>query len=156
MIVQNLKINGILLTYISFLLLTIGCSYQPGRNEKLYEALTDTSIVMRGYIVEITDSKFRYDYYDVLEKDSFMKKLIKRGFQGGGDSWAGIVYGAIRMSDGDLLSKIRFDPESDGLAIWSNDKESLKKVGRLVAIVKTNENILEECIITAKKNGQME
>ena len=35
-------------------------------------------------------------------------------------------------------------------------KESLEKIGRLVTIVKTNENILDDCIKTATKDGEME
>lgn len=136
--------------------MTCSHSYHPKRNEKLYNALTDKSIEIRGKIIDNPKSEYRYDYYDIYEKDSCLKKLTDKGYQGGGPSWVGIVYGAIRMSDDKLLSNTRFDEEADGLAMWSYDRESLEKIGRLIAVIKTDEKILNECILVAEKNGQME
>jgi hypothetical protein len=92
----------------------------------------------------------------VYEKDSDYNFLIEKGFQGGGPSWLGIVYGAVQMSDPDLQSKLRFDDEAEGLAIWSADKASLEKVGRLIAVVKSDERILLQAIEVAENAGQME
>jgi len=53
----------------------------------------------------------------VHEKDSHFKELTEKGYQGGGPSWKGIVYGALKMSDPAILTKIGFDEEAEELAI---------------------------------------
>jgi hypothetical protein len=150
---KKIKFFSLLLTMI---IISCSHSYQPKRSEKLYNALTDKSIEIRGKIIDNPKSEYRYDYYDIDEKDSCLKELTEKGYHGGGPSWVGIVYGAIRMSDDKLLSKTRFDEEADGLAMWSYDRESLEKIGRLIAVIKTDKKILNECILVAEKNGQME
>ncbi len=153
---KYLNISALKILFLAFFVFILGCSYDPPSNEKLVKALNDTSIVMRGKIIDDPQSEYRYDYYDGYEKDSYVIKLSKQGYQGGGPTWAGIVYGAILLSDKKLLSVIRFDEEAEGLAIWSKDKESLMKIGRLIAKVKTDDKLLADCIETAKKNGRME
>jgi hypothetical protein len=136
-------------------ILTVAC-VNPKKNEKLIAALNDTTINIRGSVIEVPNSDFRYDYYDVHEKDSHFKQLTDRGYQGGGPSWKGIVYGALKMSDPNILTKIRFDEEAEGLAIWCSDKETLEKIGRLVEVVKSDEKVLDECINVAEKGFEME
>lgn len=132
------------------------CSSNPTKNEKLVHALSDNKMSIRGHIVEISNSEFRLDYYDVYEKGSSVKFLEKLKYQGGGESWVGIIYGAIKLSDPNLLDDIRFDPEADGVAIWSTNKRVLEKIGRLLNVIKSDEKILMECIRVAEKNSQME
>lgn len=134
----------------------LGCSNSITRNERLYNSLNDTTILIRGNIIEIGENDYRFDYYDVSESDSHSDYLQKKGFQGGGYSWEGIVYGAIELSDPSILNSIRFDPEAGGLAIWSRDKTSLEKIGRLIAVVKTDNEILMECMEIAQKKLKME
>jgi hypothetical protein len=141
--------------FVLLSIVIIGC-VNPEKNERLIDSLNDTTINMRGSVIEIPNSDFRYDYYDVHEKDSHFKELTERGYQGGGPSWKGIVYGALKMSEPSILTKIRFDEEAEGLAIWSSDKEVLEKIGRLVAVVKSDEKILDECIKVAESGFQME
>jgi hypothetical protein len=136
-------------------MLIIGC-VNAQKNDKLIKALNDTTINIRGSIIEIPNSDFRYDYYDIYEKDSYSERLIERGYQGGGPSWKGIVFGALKMSDPTILNKIRFDEEAEGLAIWSSDEETLRKIGRLIATVKSDENILNGCISVAESAFEME
>lgn len=152
---QSNKINFISLLLL-FFFSACSQSYQPNKNEKLFNALSDESIEMRGKIIDIPESEFRFDYYDFDEKDSSVEELYRRGYQAGGLSWRGIVYAAIRMSDDKMLLKIRFDEEADGLAIWSYDRKNLEKIGRLIAVIKNNKKILNECILVAEKNGEME
>lgn len=106
--------------------------------------------------MEISQSMYRLDYYDVSEKDSHYQFLSSQGYQGGGPSWLGITYGAIKLSETALLDKIRFDDEADGLAIWSSDKEALLKIGRLLSVIKSDETILKQAIQVAEENGEME
>jgi len=135
--------------------LFISCGSQTKKNEKLVTALNNTKLEIRGYIVDLTP-EYRYDYYDVNEKDSDYKYFEAKGFQGGGPTWVGVVYGAIQLSDPEILNQIRFDEEADGLAIWSHDKNVLIKIGRLISAVKKNRHLLEESIAVATKYGQME
>lgn len=138
------------------LFLAVATSCVTKKNDALIKALEDSTISMRGTIVEVPGYDFRYDYYDVHEADSHFKYLSKKGYQGGGPSWKGITYGALKMSDPSLLDKIRFDEEAEGLAIWSSDKETLIKIGRLINVVKSDSSILDQCIAVANSHFQME
>ncbi|PZX09549.1 immunity protein 51 of polymorphic toxin system [Breznakibacter xylanolyticus] len=145
-----------LLSFIIGLTTLIGCSNSIEKNDKLVHAINDTSISIRGNLIKIAENDYRYDYYDVTENDSHSEYLQNKGFQGGGYSWEGIVYGAIKLSDPNILNSIRFDPEAEGLAIWSTDKTNLEKIGRLIAVVKSDNGILTECIRVAKNRLKME
>jgi hypothetical protein len=134
----------------------LSCTNSIEKNEKLVNAISDTTIAIRGNIITLADNDYRLDYYDVSENDSHLEFLQNKRFQGGGYSWEGIVYGAIKLSDPSILNSIRFDPEAEGLAIWSSDKESLKKIGRLIAVLKSDDKILMECIDVAKRRLKME
>lgn len=134
----------------------LSCTKSIDKNEKLINAISDTSITIRGNIITLAENDYRLDYYDVSESDSHLEFLQNKRFQGGGYSWEGIVYGAIKLSDPSILNSIRFDPEAEGLAIWSSDKSSLEKIGRLIAVLKTDDEILLECISVAKKRFKME
>ncbi len=133
-----------------------GCNNSIKKNEKLVHALQDTTLTNRGNLIKIAENEFRFDYYDVSEKDSHSDYLQNLGFQGGGYSWEGIVYGAVKLSEPKILNTIRFNPEAEGLAIWSTDKGSLEKIGRLIAVVKSDNEILTDCINVAKKRFRME
>ncbi len=142
----------IIIGFIVFL----GCNTSIEKNEKLVRAVQDSTITIRGNLITIAENDFRFDYYDVHESDTHLDYLQNNGFQGGGYSWEGIVYGAIKLSEPSILNSIRFDPEAEGLAIWSADKSSLEKVGRLISVVKSDNEILTECINVAKKRFKME
>ncbi|KAA3439114.1 Imm51 family immunity protein [Rufibacter hautae] len=144
--------------YLILLLFLLSCnaSSQAPKNKKLLSALSDHNLKGRGNLVAITPNEFRLDYYDIHEEDSHLEYLNAKGYQGGGPSWLGIIYGAIQMSDPTIESKIRFDDEAEGLAIWSSDKESLEKVSRLISVVKSDESILLKAIEVAGQAGQME
>ena len=148
-----MKHLNILLGLTTFIL---GCNSSIDRNEKLINAINDTTITIRGNIIVLSENDYRFDYYDVSESDSHSDYLQQEGYQGGGYSWEGIVYGAIKLSEPSILNSIRFDPEADGLAIWSQDRTSLEKIGRLIAVMKTDDKILIECIRVSKKRFKME
>lgn len=145
-----------LIKIILFLFIAVGCNGQTAKNDKLIAALNNPEIERRGNLIEISPSEFRLDYYDVHEEDSHYEFLSSKGYQGGGSSWLGIIYGAIKMSDPEILDKIRFDDEAEGLAIWSSDKESLHKISKLIAVVKSEERLLLEAIELAEDHGEME
>jgi hypothetical protein len=117
---------------------------------------TDGEGALRGNIVAVSDGEFRYDYYDVSEPDSSYDDLHARGYQGGGPSWHGIVYGLVKIRQPDLLARLRFDPEGDGLAVWSSDRDVLVAVARLVTAAKRDPALLTAAIDKAVADGQME
>ncbi|MEQ8474003.1 MAG: Imm51 family immunity protein [Marinoscillum sp.] len=138
---------------IPFLL--IACQqFEP--EPKLVNALTDETITIRGNIVEIDDRTHRLDYYDVHEPDSHYEQLSSRGFHGGGPTWFGITYGAIKLSNPELLDNIRFDDEAEGLAVWSSNRSTLEQIGRLISTVKSDEQLMNNCINVAETNWKME
>lgn len=142
--------------FITGCILILGCNPPVEKNEVLINALEDVSIEIRGNLVDIPSHDFRFDYYDVSEEDTHFPFLQNQGFQGGGYSWEGIVYGAIMLSDPSILNKIRFDAEAEGLAIWSSDKTSLQKIGRLITVLKRDDSILNACIKVAVSHSKIE
>ena len=142
--------------FIFFVFIVTSCSGQTEKNQKFINSLSNKKIAIRGNLVKVKETEFRLDYYDSSEKDSHYQFLESKGYQGGGPSWVGIIYGAIKMSDSKLLDDIRFDDEADGVAIWSSDKVKLEKIGRLISVVKTDKKILMQAISIAEQDGQME
>lgn len=145
-----------LIAQILMLLLFIGCSTPMEKNNQLLNALNNSEIKIRGNLIEISQTEYRLDYYDASEQDSHYNFLSSNGYQGGGPSWLGIIYGAIQLSDPIIMTKIHFDDEASGLAIWSSDKETLMKIGRLISIIKSDEAILKQAIHVAEQEGKME
>jgi hypothetical protein len=147
-------------TITTLLLLTLLiCNYSFGEIPQLQNALAtleQQSSIARGSIIQISKTEFRYDYYDVNEKDSDFEFLIAKGYQGGGPSWEGIVYGILTLENPKILTEIRFDAEGEGLSIISSSKASLEKIALLVAKVKSNRSLLLKAIERAKKDQRME
>ena len=144
------------LIYIFLIFIVANCSGQIEKNQKLINSLNDSEMEIRGNLIEMGENDYRLDYYDVYEKDSHYKFLESKGYQGGGPSWLGIIYGAIKLSEPDLLIGIRFDDEAEGLAIWCSDKSKLEKIGRLISMVKSDDELLMKAIKVAENDGQME
>lgn len=111
---------------------------------------------LRGRIVHVSEKNFRYDYYDVHEPDSSYQQLAAMGYQGGGPSWAGIVFGLIKLKQPRLMSKLRFDEEGEGLAVWSDDRKALQLVAELVTQAKSDKDLLKQAIAKAVAEGEME
>jgi hypothetical protein len=111
---------------------------------------------MRGTIDESADGSFVYQYYDVHEPDRHVQMLEALGFQGGGPTWEGIIYGLLRLRSPSTLGEIRFDAEGDGLAIWSRRRAALETIAKLVAEAKRNPAVLSEAIKVAKQDGRIE
>jgi hypothetical protein len=115
---------------------------------------------MRGTLLEMTSrspgQRYRLDYYDGSEPDSSYKELSARGMQGGGPTWAGIVKGLLLLRCPGVLTRIALDDESDGLAIWSDDREALEIIGRLIGAAKKDPALLNEAIARAKRENAIE
>lgn len=119
-------------------------------------AIVVDGATLRGTIVRVSENELRYDYYDVDEPDSIAAALQAKGYQGGGESWAGIVHGLVMLEQPSLMSQLRFDPEGDGLAVWSNDRQALEAVAQLVTRARADAKLLEAAIAKAKADDEME
>jgi hypothetical protein len=111
---------------------------------------------LRGKMIQLPEGDFRYDYYDVDEPDASVKTLQAMGYQGGGPSWAGIVFGLVTLKNPDLLARLRFDDEAAGLAVWSEDREALLSVAEWVTEAKSDPDLLKKAIAIAVAEGEME
>lgn len=100
--------------------------------------------------------RYCYTYYDVDEPDPSVAMLQAAGYQGGGPSWAGIIYGLVRLRDPALLDRLRFDDEGDGLALFANDRDALLEVADLVTAAKLDAALMQQAIATAVAAGRME
>ena len=141
---------------ISILLTILISCQQLEPNDKLVKALSDQSIPIRGNLVKIDEQTYRLDYYDIYESDSHFEQLSSKGYQGGGPTWLGITYGAIQLSNPELLDQIRFDDEADGLAIWSSGRPTLEQIGRLISTIKSDDLLMNHCIDIAEANWRIE
>jgi hypothetical protein len=104
----------------------------------------------------VEGGRYAYDYYDVSEPDSHMAFLQKKGLQGGGPTWAGIVYGLLKLRRPELISEVDLDDEAEGLRVWSKSRAALESIASLVAEAKANEKLLLQAIDVASKDGRIE
>lgn len=117
--------------------------------------LTHKGRQLRGTIVK-ADNRFRYDYYDADQPDSSVEFLTASGYQGGGPSWAGVVYGLLALRQPALLPKIEFDEEADGLSVWSRTRAPLLSIADVITAAKEDPALLTAAIAEAVKAGRME
>ena len=142
--------------FILPVLFIMACQQKLEPEPKLINALTDESLAIHGNLIEIDERTYRLDYYDVYEPDSHYEKLASKGYHGGGPTWLGITYGAIKLSNVELMDGIRFDDEAEGLAIWGYDRLTLLQIGRLISVIKTDEQLMNKCIAVAEAEWKME
>lgn len=110
----------------------------------------------RGKVFAVEGRGYAYDYYDVWEPDSHTAFLQKKGLQGGGPTWAGIVYGLLKLRRPELIAEVELDDEAEGLRIWSESRAPLEAIASLIAEVKANEHLLQQAIDVARGDGRME
>jgi hypothetical protein len=110
----------------------------------------------RGNLFAVGQGEYAYDYYDSFEEDSIAPMLQQRGYQGGGESWAGIVYGLLKLRAPEILQQVRLDPEAGGLRIWSSNRDSLTKVAKLVTQAHGDSKLLDLAIKAAEIDSEME
>ncbi len=120
------------------------------QSEKLKSAFTDTSIKVQGKLQAET-GKYRYDYHDVYQSDSLAKDLQASGYHGGGPSWLGIIYGAFKVCENNLIDDLEMKVEVTGVTFWSKNKEDLEKIGRVVSIIKSDSASLQLAIDKASE-----
>jgi len=121
--------------------------------------VTERQSLDRGDLTALRENgatTYSYSYYDVSEADSSAGALIARGLQGGGESWAGIIYGLVALRAPTIASEIEFDPESDGLVVRSDSRHALLEVAELVAAAKRDPELLDAAIRRAQADSEME
>lgn len=134
------------LRLFSVLLFTLFTSHNIfAQADKLKNAITDASVTFQGKLQE-ENGKFRYDYHDVYQSDSVAKDLQASGYHGGGPSWLGIIYGAFKVCDNNLIDDLEMKVEVTGVTFWSTNKEDLEKIGRIVSTIKSDNTVLQLAI----------
>ncbi len=120
----------------------------------LSKAINETSEKVRG-VIKPDSGAFRLDYDDVYESDTQAKFLQEKGFHGGGPSWLGIIYGAFTICQDTLIANMDSDVSLTGVSFWSDSKDDLEKIRRVISVIKSDEKILLEAIENAKKDDMM-
>jgi len=112
----------------------------------------------RGEIFEPNEyiSDYGIAYYDVNEADSDYDYLSSQGYQGGGPSWEGILYGLLKIKDPKLLNRIQFDAEGDGLVINGESKRDMEAISFWIDEVKADRKLMQRAIMMANIDGRME
>ena len=151
---RNLSSNYLKYFLVFFLFfLTNKISAQEPK-EVITKSITDTSLKTRGSI-KPEDTHFRLDYDDVYEEDTHAKFLQSKGFHGGGPSWLGILFGAFSLCENDLIKNTDSDVSVTGVSFWSDNKEDLEIISRVIEAIKSDEKILLEVIEIAKQHDMM-
>lgn len=122
--------------------------------ELINKALTDNTLKSRG-VIKPEESHFRLDYDDVYEDDSHAKFLQEKGFHGGGPSWLGIIFGAFTHCGNDLIKNTDSDVSVTGVSFWSDKREDLEIISRVIDVIKSDDKILLEVIEIAKQHDMM-
>ena len=147
----NTKLNLFLTLSFIFFLSSINAQ---APKELLLKAITETSGDARG-VIKDDEGAFRLDYDDVYETDTHAKFLQEKGYHGGGPSWLGIIYGAFHLCDNKMIDSLDSDVSVTGVSFWSDKKEELEIVKRVISVIKSDDAILLEVIEIAKKEDAM-
>ena len=139
--------------FLIFILFVSPTNAQESKN-LISAVLTETTDKTRGIIKE-DEGAYRLDYDDVYEQDTQAKYLQGMGFHGGGPSWLGIIHGAFSICESDLVTNLDSDVSVTGVSFWSEQKEDLEKISRVIALIKSDNKILLEAIEIAKKQELM-
>lgn len=117
------------------------------------EALERGTLVTTEYRGRVS---YTWHYYDIGEPDSHREALETRGFQGGGPSWGGIIYGLVAINAPALQSRVDVSAEASGLSVDASDRAAAVTVAELVAAAKKSPSLLETAIERAQADGRME
>ena len=114
------------------------------------------SIVPRGKVHVTENGQAIFSYYDSSESDSHVHQFLDRGLQGGGYTWEALILAAVQIFHPSIEYRLEFDPEADGIAIWSEDQQALNQVAKLVGRIKSDPHFLEACLKHAEEEGYLE
>ena len=84
------------------------------------------------------------------------QRLLAMGLQGGGPSFAGVIYGHLRDRSPAVLERLDFDDEADGVRVCSRDPAALAAVRAFIAQVEANPSLLQPAVDRARRDGRME
>lgn len=105
-----------------------------------------------GQLVEVGPNQYRYDYVG----STLTPMLQKKGYQGGGESWAGIARGVMALEAPELEAELRFDPEADCLALWATAAAPLRAVDGLLARVESDADLRKRALARAEADRVIE
>ncbi|MEY4902280.1 MAG: Immunity protein 51 [Bacteroidota bacterium] len=99
---------------------------------------------------------YSFAFYDVETEDSIYDWFEEKGYQGGGPTWAGVIFGLVMQHEPRNIKNIDLDDEGDGLVVSSNNFELLQRVLQWTTDTKYNEDLRLKAIEIAEKHDQME
>jgi hypothetical protein len=105
-----------------------------------------------GQLVEVGPNQYRYDYVG----SALTPMLQKKGYQGGGESWAGIARGVMALEAPELEAEFRFDPEAGCLALWATAAAPLRVVDALLARVESDAGLRKRALARAEADRVIE
>lgn len=105
-----------------------------------------------GRLVRVSATTHRYDYVGL----ALTPELHKKGYQGGGETWAGLARGLIALEAPALEGALRLDPEADCLAVWADDEAPLRALDALFARAQTDQRLLRRALTRAAAAGALE
>jgi hypothetical protein len=105
-----------------------------------------------GQLVKVAQDLYRYDYVG----HALTPMLQKKGYQGGGESWAGIARGVMALEAPELEAEVRFDPEADCLALWATAAAPLRAVDALLARVERDATLRKRALARAAADNVIE
>lgn len=105
-----------------------------------------------GQLVEVGLNQYRYDYVG----SALTPMLQKKGYQGGGESWAGIARGVMALEAPELEAEFRFDPEAGCLSLWATAAEPLRVVDTLLARVESDAGLRKRALARAEADRVIE
>jgi hypothetical protein len=112
----------------------------------------ETFEVPVGRLGAAGSGQYRYDYWG-MERFEWLNAM---GYQGGGCTWASIVYGLLALRAPELVPMARIDDSSDAVSVWSSDVEVLQAVAALVLEALSSDELLREAIAAAEAVGSVE
>lgn len=118
-------------------------------DDKIEKALDDHLMDARGKISE-EEGVFSLFYFDVFEKDSHAKYLQDKGYHGGGPSWLAITYAAFNIFEPNIIDSVQYELDTSGITFKTGNREDLQMISRVIALIKSDETILNEMINRAK------
>lgn len=132
-----------------FLLLNANIVSSQEVDDKIESVLEDHLKPVRGKITE-ENGVFSLFYFDAFEKDTHAKYLQEKGYHGGGPSWLAIIYTAFNIFEPNIIDGLKFDVDVSGVTFKTTNKEDLHMISRVIALIKSDEVILNEMISRAK------
>lgn len=132
------------------LVFSLQTMYSQEYADKIDAVLDDNLSKTRGKFSEENGVQVLF-YFDIYEKDSHAKSLQEKGFHGGGPTWLAILYTAFNIYEQNILDSLKYELSAAGITFKTNNKEDLIMIAKVIALIKSDESVMNSLIEEAKK-----